>query len=86
VPALLSLQVRRPNVLFLLADEWRVAADFFTVECGPGASYSGCIVLLFSELSTRNQIAGTAKEANGLWMSQIGRSLADVAGVRNDKR
>jgi hypothetical protein len=35
-------------------------------------------VLFFIELSTRKvEIAGTATNANGLWMSQIGRNLTD---------
>jgi len=37
------------------------------------------IVLFFIELSTRKvEIAGIARTANGLWMSQIARNLTDA--------
>ena len=37
------------------------------------------VVLFFIELSTRKvEVAGIAQAANGLWMSQIARNLADA--------
>jgi putative transposase len=46
------------------------------------------VILFFIELSTRRvQIAGIAANANGLWMSQIGRNLTDsVDGLLKGKR
>jgi putative transposase len=46
------------------------------------------MVLFFIELSTRKvEVAGIATEANGLWMSQIGRNLTDsVNGILKGKR
>ena len=46
------------------------------------------VVLFFIELSTRKvEIAGIATNANGLWMSQIGRNLTDaVDGLLVGKR
>jgi len=65
-----------------------VAADFFTVEVWTRRGLRRFIVLFFIELSTRKvQIAGIATDANGLWMSQIGRNLTDaVEGIMKDKR
>ena len=52
-----------------------VAADFLTVEVWTQRGMQRLIVLFFIELSSRMvQIAGIATEANGLWMSQIGRN------------
>ena len=46
------------------------------------------VILFFIELSTRKvEIAGIASNANGLWMSQIGRNLTDsVDGLLKGKR
>jgi transposase InsO family protein len=46
------------------------------------------LVLFFIELPTRRvEIAGIASDANGLWMSQIGRNATDaVDGILNGKR
>jgi putative transposase len=46
------------------------------------------LVLFFIDLSTRRvEIAGIASNANGLWMSQIGRNVTDaVDGILNGKR
>ena len=46
------------------------------------------VILFFIELSTRKvEIAGIASNANGLWMSQIGRNLTDaVNGLLKGKR
>ena len=54
----------------------------------PTARRSRFIVLFFLELSTRKvEVAGMAADANGLWMSQIGRNLTDaVDGILNGKR
>jgi len=58
-----------------------VASDFFTIEPGPDAAYSGFVILFFMELSTRKvEIPGIAPKATGLWMSQIGRNLTDPEG------
>jgi hypothetical protein len=65
-----------------------VAADFFTVEVWTRRGRQRFIVLFVIELSTRKvEIAGIAGDANGLWMSQIGRNLTDaVNGILNGKR
>jgi putative transposase len=65
-----------------------VAADFFTVEVWTRRGLQRFIVLFLIELSTRKvQIAGIASDANGLWMSQIGRNLTDVEkGILIGKR
>ena len=65
-----------------LEQHWEliVAADFFTVEAWTRRGLQRFIVLFFIELSTRKvEIAGIAPVANGLWMNQIGRNLADGA-------
>jgi hypothetical protein len=61
-----------------LARHWEliVAADFFTVEVWTHRGLQRFVVLFFIELSKRKvEIAGIASEANGLWMSQIGRNV-----------
>jgi transposase InsO family protein len=65
-----------------------VAADFFTVEVWTRRGLQRFMVLFFIELSTRKvEIAGVAANANGLWMSQIGRNLTDaVDGILNGQR
>ena len=65
-----------------------VAADFFTVEAWTRHGLQRFVVLFFIELSTRKvEIAGIASNANGLWMSQIGRNLTDaVNGLLKGKR
>jgi transposase InsO family protein len=65
-----------------------VAADFFTVEVATRRGLQRFLVLFFIELSTRKvEIAGVAANANGLWMSQIGRNLTDaVDGILSGKR
>jgi transposase InsO family protein len=64
------------------------ATDFFTVEVWTMRGPQRFLVLFFIEMSTRKvEIAGIAKTANGLWMSQIGRNLTDaVTGVLTGKR
>jgi len=56
-----------------------VAADFFTVEVWTRRGLQRFLVLFFIDLSTRKvEIAGMARTANGLWMSQIARNLTDA--------
>jgi transposase InsO family protein len=65
-----------------------VAADFFTVEAWTRHGLQRFVILFFIELSTRKvEIAGIASNANGLWMSQIGRNLTDaINGLLKGKR
>jgi transposase InsO family protein len=65
-----------------------VAADFFTVEVWTHRGLQRFVVLFFIELSKRRvEIAGIASEANGLWMSQIGRNVSDAeSGILLGKR
>ena len=57
-----------------------VAADFFTVEAWTRSGLTRFLVLFFIDLSSRRvEIAGLARQANGLWMSQVARNLADAA-------
>jgi transposase InsO family protein len=73
-----------------LSRHWEliVAADFFSVEVWTRRGLQRFLVLFFLELSTRKvQIAGIAAEADGLWMSQIGRNLTDgIEGMLTGKR
>jgi hypothetical protein len=64
-----------------------VAADFFTVEVWTARGLKRFLVLFFIDLSTRRvEIAGIASNANGLWMSQIGRNVTDAGdGILNGK-
>jgi transposase InsO family protein len=74
----------------LLTRHWEliVAADFFSVEVWTARGLRRFLVLFFIDLSTRRvEIAGMASNANGLWMSQIGRNVTDaVDGILNGKR
>ena len=74
----------------VLSRHWEliVAADFFTVELWTRQGLQRFIVLFLIELSTRKvEIAGVARAANGLWMSQIARNLTDAgAGILAGKR
>jgi len=57
-----------------------VAADFFTIEAWTRKGLTRFLVLFFIDLSSRKvEIAGVAREANGLWMSQVARNLSDAA-------
>jgi len=73
-----------------LSRHWEliVAADFFTVEVWTRRGLQRFLVLFFIDLATRRvEIAGIARTANGLWMSQIGRNLTDATdGILNGKR
>jgi putative transposase len=65
-----------------------VAADFFSVEVWTRRGLQRFLMLFFIGLATRRiEIAGIARTANGLWMSQIGRNLTDaIDGILNGKR
>jgi hypothetical protein len=65
-----------------------VAADFFSVEVWTPRELQRFIVRFFIDLCSRQvEIAGVASNANGLWMSQIGRNITDaVDGILLDKR
>jgi putative transposase len=52
-----------------------VAADFFTIEAWTRRGLSRFLVLFLIDLSSRRvEIAGLARQANGLWMSQVARN------------
>ena len=56
-----------------------VAADFFTIEGWTRGGLTRFLVLVFIDLSSRRvEIAGVARQANGLWMSQVARNLTDA--------
>ena len=83
-------RIRKTTWKEFLTRHWEliVAADAFTVEVWTRRGLQRFIVLFFIELSTRKvQIAGIATDADGLWMSQIGRNLTDaVDGIVKGKR
>jgi len=54
-----------------------VAADFFTIEVWTSRGLARYMVLFLIDLSTRRvEIAGIARQANGLWMGQVARNLS----------
>jgi putative transposase len=56
-----------------------VAADFFTVEAWTRSGLTRFLVLFLIDLASRRvEIAGLARQANGLWMSQVARNLSDA--------
>jgi transposase InsO family protein len=60
--------------------EVMVAADFFTVEAWTRRGLTRFLVLFLIDLSSRRvEIAGVAREASRLWMSQVARNLSDAA-------
>jgi transposase InsO family protein len=65
-----------------------VATDFFTIEAWTKRGLQRFLILFFIELSTRRvAVAGIARDANGLWMTQIGRNLTDpIDGILAGKR
>lgn len=65
-----------------------VAVDFFTVEVWTRRGLQRFLVLFFIDLSTRKvEVAGIARAANGLRMSQIARNLTDAEqGILTGKR
>ena len=57
-----------------------VAAGFFTIEAWTRQGLTRFVVLFLFDLSSRKvEIARIARQANGLWMSQIARYLSDTA-------
>jgi transposase InsO family protein len=57
-----------------------VAADFFTIEAWTRQGLTRLLVLFLIDLSSRRvEIGGLARQANGLWMSQVPRNLSDAA-------
>jgi len=81
---------RQTNSKEFLSHHWEllVAADFFTVEVWTRRGLQRFLVLFFIDLSSRRvKIAGIGAQANGLWMSQIGRNQTDpVDGLFVGKR
>jgi len=60
--------------------EVMVAADFFTIEAWTRRGLTRFLVLFFIDVSSRRvEIAGLARQATGLWMSQVARNLTDAA-------
>ena len=83
-------RLRKTTWKEFLSRHWELmlAADFFTVEVWTRCGLQRYIVLFFIELSTRRvEVAGIARVANGLWMSQIARNISDtVDGLVKGKR
>ena len=49
-----------------------VAADFFTIEAWTRQGLTRFLVLFFIDLASRRvEIGGVARQANGLWVSQV---------------
>ena len=65
-----------------------VAADFFTIEAWTRQGLTRFLVLFFIDLASRRvEIGGVARQANGLWVSQVARNLSDAEeGFLNGKR
>ena len=64
-----------------LARHWEVmvAADFFTIEAWTRKGLARFVVLFLIDLSTRKvDVAGVARQADGLWMTQVARNLGDA--------
>ena len=68
--------------------EVMVAADFFTIEAWTRQGLTRFLVLFFIDLASRRvEIGGVARQANGLWVSQVARNLSDAEeGFLNGKR
>ena len=59
--------------------EVMVAADFFTLEAWTRQGLTRFLVLFFIDLASRRvEIGGVARQAKGLWMSQVARNLSDA--------
>jgi transposase InsO family protein len=57
-----------------------VAADIFTIEAWTRRGLRRFLALFSIDLSSRRvEIAGLARQATGLWMSQVARNLTDAA-------
>ena len=65
-----------------------VAVDFFTIEAWTRKGLTRFLVLFLIDLSSRRvNIAGVARQANGFWMSQVARNVADASeGILIGKR
>jgi transposase InsO family protein len=65
-----------------------VAPDFFTIEVWTRQGLTRFLVLFFIDLASRRvEIGGVARQANGLWVSQVARNLSDAEeGFLNGKR
>jgi putative transposase len=64
-----------------IARHWEVivAADFFTIEAWTQKGLTRFVVLFLIDVSSRRvEFAGVAKQANGLWMSQVARNLSNA--------
>jgi hypothetical protein len=64
-----------------LARHWEVivAADFFTIGAWTRNGLARFVVLFLMDSSTqRVEVAGVARQANGIWMSQVARNLSDA--------
>ncbi len=64
-----------------LARHWEVivAADFFTIEAWTRTGLTRFVMLFLIDLATRKvELAGLARQGNGLWMGQIARNLSDA--------
>ena len=56
-----------------------VSVDFFTIEAWTRKGLTRFVVLFLIDLSTRKvEFAGLARQANGLWISQVARNLSDA--------
>jgi transposase InsO family protein len=56
-----------------------VAADFFTIQAWTHKGLTRFLVLFLIDLSSRKvEIAGVARQTNGLWMSQVAHNLSDA--------
>ena len=74
-------RVRKTIWKEFLARHWEVivAADFFTIEAWTRRGLTRFAVLFLMDLMTRRvEVAGVARQANGLWMSQVARNLRDA--------
>src|SRR5215470_13639616 len=59
--------------------EVMVAADFFTIEAWTRRGLSRFLVFFLIDLASRRvEIGGLARQANGLWMSQVARNVCDA--------
>jgi hypothetical protein len=72
-------RIRETTWKEFLMRHWEVlvAADFFTIEVWTSRGLARYMVLFLIDLSTRRvEIAGIARQANGLWMGQVARNLS----------
>src|SRR6516165_8601806 len=59
--------------------EVMVAADFFTLEAWTRQGLTRFPVLFFIDMASRRvEIGGVARQASGLWRSQVARNLSDA--------